>query len=137
MSASDHLNFLIADDSVLDRSLLLAYIQSHNWSAISVFDGAAAVQQAQVERFDAMIFDFNMPHLNGLEAIRQIRQAGPNMDTPCLLCTAGSTRQIEAQLSGAENVELFRKPLLHRAFVSWSSRLRSQFAAPYGRMAMA
>ena len=50
------------------------------------FDGAAALQTAQAEPFDAIVLDIMLPQLDGLEVTRRLRAA--SQATPILLLTA-------------------------------------------------
>ena len=43
----------------------------------TVADGSAVLEAAQRLQPDVIVVDFNLPHLNGLEACRQITQMNP------------------------------------------------------------
>jgi DNA-binding NarL/FixJ family response regulator len=43
----------------------------------TVADGSAVLEAAQRLQPDVIVVDFNLPHLNGLEACRQITQTNP------------------------------------------------------------
>ena len=53
-------------------------------------NGLEAVQQVGVTTYDLILMDLQMPEMNGLEAIRHIRQDGLCIDTPILVLTAHS-----------------------------------------------
>jgi CheY-like chemotaxis protein len=52
----------------------------------SVADGNAVLEAAQRLRPDVVVVDLNLPHVNGLEACRQIRQVNP--ETKVIVFTA-------------------------------------------------
>ncbi|MFT5387312.1 MAG: CheY-like chemotaxis protein, partial [Candidatus Omnitrophota bacterium] len=64
---------LIAEDSVPNQLLLKAYVQSYGWQAICANDGYEAVAMFKKNKFDVCIIDVKMPHMNGLDATKQIR----------------------------------------------------------------
>lgn len=60
----------------------------------TVLDGAAAVQAAANQRYDAILMDCQMPVLNGYEASAAIRaQEGSGRHTPVIAMTAGARRE--------------------------------------------
>ncbi|MGB6004585.1 MAG: response regulator transcription factor, partial [Ornithinimicrobium sp.] len=76
------LRVLIADDQDMVRVGLATILDAQ--PSINVVgqarDGLEAVTQARSLRPDVCLFDIRMPHLDGIEATRQI--AGPAVDHP-------------------------------------------------------
>ena len=77
------MRFLIAEDNELDRALICAYVDSLGWTAVVAEDVATALAFATKQRFDALLFDQNLPDGAGLQAIQSIRQESANLKTPC------------------------------------------------------
>ena len=73
------------DDRDLSRAVT-ALLSRSGYSVKPVYDGAAAVEAAGDEDFDAIIMDWMMPVTDGIEALRQLRASGDR--TPCLILTA-------------------------------------------------
>jgi len=76
---------LVEDDTTLAETLmdLLAYEDFHiTW----VSDGQKALDATFVERFDLMLFDVNVPFVNGFELLKLLRESGD--DTPAIFITA-------------------------------------------------
>jgi DNA-binding NarL/FixJ family response regulator len=70
---------LIADDHVIFAEALRAALErSYNVIGI-VTDGRALVQDAIRYRPDLVIVDIGMPHLNGLDAARKIKECAPRV----------------------------------------------------------
>lgn len=67
---------LIADDNDLVRELFMGYLQSLGAECTAAKDGAEALQQAQVNRFAAIVLDLAMPGLTGAEVARRLRAVG-------------------------------------------------------------
>ncbi|MBR1568286.1 MAG: response regulator transcription factor [Lachnospiraceae bacterium] len=80
------MRILLAEDEV-DMSRAISAILSHQgYEVDAVYDGEAAVSQAEKNVYDCMIFDIMMPKLDGVSALKKLREER-NM-TPVLLLTA-------------------------------------------------
>ena len=73
---------LLADDHEVVRQGLRALIEKRpEWQVCAeAADGRTAVALAEKERPHIAVIDFGMPHLNGLEATRQIKKALPECE---------------------------------------------------------
>ena len=70
----------------------------------TVTDGSALLEAAQRLRPDVIVLDLNLPHVHGLEACRQIRQAHPEIRV--IVFTAMSGPDV-SQLSFAAGASAF------------------------------
>jgi two-component system alkaline phosphatase synthesis response regulator PhoP len=61
-------------------------LTSENYVVVSERDGEAGLEQASLESFDAIILDVMLPHKNGFDICRDLRQRG--VQTPVLMLTA-------------------------------------------------
>jgi NarL family two-component system response regulator LiaR len=73
------IRILIADDHAVVRQGLLALIQTEEGMEVvgEAGDGTAAVELAAALRPDVILLDLVMPRMDGIEAIRGIRQNDP------------------------------------------------------------
>jgi len=92
---------LIADDHVAIRRNLRSLLESHaDWEVSGeAANGREAVEQWERLQPDLVITDFEMPELNGLETIRQIRAR--DSDSSIVVLTMYDTPEIVAQLRNA------------------------------------
>jgi DNA-binding NarL/FixJ family response regulator len=77
------------------------------WNVVAeAADGLEAIQKAQTLKPDLIVLDLGLPHLNGMEAARQIRQVLPH--TKILFLTAINDRDVvrEALDTGAQGYVL-------------------------------
>ncbi len=68
---------LIVDDSLFMRDHLKTLLAKHGYGTVEAADGEQAVSQYRSARPDAVLMDITMPHLDGLEALAQIRIIDP------------------------------------------------------------
>ena len=81
---------LIVDDSRFIRQHLRQLLQGMGMNCEEAEDGREAIDLLRgAAAFDFMLVDVNMPVMNGLECVKQLRQAGlhPRMKV-CLLYTS-------------------------------------------------
>lgn len=75
----ERIRILIADDHAVVRKGLLALIQTEEGMEVvgEAADGVEAVELAETLRPDVILLDLVMPRMDGIEAIRGIRQNDP------------------------------------------------------------
>jgi two-component system response regulator NreC len=98
------MRILIADDHEIVREGLRAMIEREpGWEVCGLAEnGREAVALARQLKPDAIILDLKMPELNGLEAMKQIRQAIP--ETEIVVLSANESEEVIEQVfeSGAK-----------------------------------
>ena len=80
------MRILVAEDDSELAEYLCRVLQEDNHSVVSVGDGAAAIKAGCEQRFDAIVLDVMLPHLDGFEVTRRLRRS--KVTTPILLLTA-------------------------------------------------
>lgn len=84
------LRILVADDDEINRAIVEHLLLDHPATELTlVEDGRRALELAQTRRFDLLIFDLNMPHINGDRLIRHLKASQSlNASCPMILFTA-------------------------------------------------
>lgn len=96
-------NILISDDSVSMRQMLKFTLTQAHYQVAEADNGLAALAQAKQQPFDLVITDVNMPKLDGLSLVRELRTLPEYKFKPILLLTTESNPQKkqEAKEAGA------------------------------------
>jgi two-component system chemotaxis response regulator CheB len=107
MTAANRVRVLIVDDSAVMRSLLRSVILSDPGLEVAgtAADGASALEALRLERPDLLVLDVEMPVMDGLVTLRELRARDHTM--PVIMCSSltqrGAGVTIEALASGASD----------------------------------
>jgi DNA-binding NtrC family response regulator len=104
---------LVVDDDDLSRNFLVEAVEALGHQPAEARSGREALERLASEIPDLVLTDLRMPGLDGIELVRSIKQAHP--DLPVVMVTAQGTIEaaVEAMRLGAEDFLL--KPLNHEA----------------------
>ena len=94
---------LIVDDSTSMRQMVAFALSSGGFNVSEAEDGQAALDIAKTRRFDAVVTDVNMPRMDGIELIRNLRQLPDYRFSPLLMLTteSGPEKKQEGRAAGA------------------------------------
>jgi two-component system chemotaxis response regulator CheY len=81
---------LIVDDSSSMRQLVTFALKDAGYDVVAAVDGKDALSKADESRVDMVITDLNMPEMDGLELIRQLRDQPGYKFTPIIMLTTES-----------------------------------------------
>ena len=114
------LRILLAEDDAASQKMTSVLLEKRMGHRVDIADnGVEAVRMAEANPYDIILMDVNMPLMDGLAAIRKIRQAGCKL--PVLAITASAMkgdreRFLEAGMNGylskPINVNVLRDVLL-------------------------
>ena len=101
---------LVVDDSKVIRMVARRILEGLSFGITEAADGQKAIEVCQEKMPDAVLLDWNMPVMNGLEFLRALRKM-PGGDRPVVVfCTTENEmgKIIEAMNAGAN--EYIMKP---------------------------
>jgi len=108
---------LITDDSSIMR--LFVRMIMRNLGGVSLteaLDGQDAIEKIKKDHFDLIITDINMPRMNGLQLIENIRVMG--LEIPIIILTIrGEEKDVEKGLSFGAN-DYVTKPISIHTFTN-------------------
>lgn len=80
---------LVVDDVAINRKLLKMILKQHRFTVLEAEDGESAVQMAEEEKPDIILMDISMPGIDGIEAVKLIREKGGQFkEVPIIAVTA-------------------------------------------------
>ncbi len=92
-------NILIVDDSLPMRSVIIKTIKSSGFGAANFFqagDGKEALKVLKDEWLDLVVTDYNMPDMNGVELITEMKKDEGLSSIPIIVVTTeGSQKKID------------------------------------------
>jgi DNA-binding response OmpR family regulator len=96
---------LVVEDEPSIRELVALHLGLEGFVNVAAPDGREALRLLRESRFDIVILDLMIPHVDGLSICRAIRREGPNVETPVLMLTARreETDKVLGLESGADD----------------------------------
>ncbi len=79
---------LIVDDDEMTRHFLSHILVQQGFVTECAVDGAEALKSLKGQHFDMVLLDIEMPVMDGLKTLKQIRETCPKKDLPVLMVTA-------------------------------------------------
>jgi DNA-binding NtrC family response regulator len=109
----DKYNILLVEDECDDREALYDALIDLGYSVVVAEDGIDALVKIKGTQFDLIITDFQMPHMNGMELLREVKRDG--QDAPVVFISGNSTVEtsVEAMRLGA--LDFLVKPISIKA----------------------
>jgi CheY-like chemotaxis protein len=107
---------LVADDDRTTRLLLSETLRAQKFSTVCVADGAAALKKLNDGKFDLVLLDIWMPKMNGLEVLKQIRNAKNRPKV--IVMTSDDAPETLLSAIREEAYQYVSKPVEPRALIS-------------------
>lgn len=93
---------LVEDEPKLGRIIRDQFVEQ-GYDIQLAYDGRIAESLFRTEKFDLVLLDINLPHVNGLELCRRLRQADGNVPIIMLTALGGLEEKMEAFQAGADD----------------------------------
>lgn len=103
------MNILLLEDDELFASSLIDFLEEEGFNLDHALDGEELLDLNYEKNYDLYLLDINVPKINGLELLYQLRQSGDN--TPSIFLTSYKDKDTlkEGFLSGAD--DFLTKPI--------------------------
>ncbi|WP_404472534.1 chemotaxis response regulator CheY [Vreelandella venusta] len=102
--ADKNMSFLVVDDFPTMRRIVRSLLKELGFTNVDeAEDGQDALNKLRAGNFEFVVSDWNMPNLDGLEMLKEIRQDAALKDLPVLMVTAEAKKEniIAAAQAGA------------------------------------
>ena len=100
---------LWADDEIELLKAHVLFLETKGFTVVCVNNGQDAVEACQKEHFDIVFLDENMPGLNGLEALSQIKEIDNTV--PVVMITKSEEEDLMNQAIGKKIADYLIKPV--------------------------
>jgi two-component system chemotaxis response regulator CheY len=96
-------SILIVDDSASMRQMVSFTLKGAGYEVDEAVDGADALRKAKGKSFNAVVTDVNMPNMDGIALIKELRALPSYKFTPLLMLTTESAadKKTEGKQAGA------------------------------------
>jgi signal transduction histidine kinase/AmiR/NasT family two-component response regulator len=110
----ESLRVLVAEDNIVNQTVVAAMLRQLGHVATLVKDGRAALDALAVNEFDLVLMDCNMPVMDGIEATRRLRAGGGgvrNPGIPIIALTANAMEEDRERCLAAGMNDFLSKPV--------------------------
>jgi two-component system chemotaxis sensor kinase CheA len=100
---------LVVDDSLTTRVQIKRILESANYEVTLSVDGREAFEKLQQKDFHAMVTDYEMPNLNGIELTKKVRKLSEFKSFPILILTSlGKEEHIKSGMEAGADAYLIK-----------------------------
>jgi len=102
---------LVIDDSPVIRKIITTILKKHDYLVLEAEDGIDALEKLSSFHADLFIVDLNMPNMDGIELVKNLRSSYYYLDTPTIMLTTTKDEMVKEQAFKA-GINLFlNKPI--------------------------
>jgi len=101
---------LTVDDSASIRQTIKITLTSEGYSVAEAVDGADGLRKVEAGAYDLIVTDLNMPIMDGLTMIRELRTKPVHAGVPILFLTTESDPAMKAEAKAAGATGWLTKP---------------------------
>ncbi|PWI34615.1 two-component sensor histidine kinase BarA [Vibrio albus] len=118
------LKVMAVDDNPANLKLISALLAERVEHVVTCTGGHQAVEEARQQRFDMILMDIQMPHMDGVQACQHIKATPLNKQTPVIAVTAHAMTGERDRLLKAGMDDYLTKPIeehiLQQVLVHWN-----------------
>ena len=99
---------LVVEDSAFLRQMVRKYLEADDYTVVDADNGQSALEILNTTEFDCIVSDIEMPIMNGLDFIKNVRIGRRHPDIPAMALTSLSTEadRIRAIQSGFDEYQV-------------------------------
>ena len=111
---------LVAEDNADIASLIIYYLNNLGLQSTIVENGKEAVDAALQKDYDLILMDMQMPIMNGIQAVKEIKQS--SCEIPIIMLTANAMPRDKEESMDAGCDDFLSKPLNREIFIQTLSK---------------
>lgn len=113
------LQILAVDDNALNRQILAAMLDLWPVQTVWATNGVEALEAMELQAFDVVLMDVQMPIMDGMTATRRVREGqGINRHTPIVALTANARKEDRAMCMASGMTDFVTKPISAEALAN-------------------
>lgn len=101
---------LVVDDSRVIRKVARRILEELDFDVVEAADGVEALAWCRSSMPDAILLDWNMPMMNGIDFLRQLRLEPDGENPKVIFCTVEADPQRIAEALNSGAAEYIMKP---------------------------
>lgn len=109
-------SILVVDDSASFRQVVGMALKGAGYDVVEAGDGVEALAKLDGRKFNLVVSDVNMPNLDGIGFVKQLKQRPEYRFTPVIMLTtvSGEDKKAEGKAAGVRAwvVKPFQPPVL-------------------------
>jgi len=107
------MKILTVDDSSMLRDMLTYALNEGGYSEITeAVDGVDGLQKAKEHQHDLLIVDYNMPNMNGMDMIREVKKLSNYENIPIFMLTTERSDSLKQEAKEAGATGWISKPFI-------------------------
>jgi len=114
---------LTVDDSASVRQMVKLTLSAAGYGIVEAVEGRDGLAKAKANTINMVVTDLNMPGMNGLEFIRELRQLPPYRGIPIVFLTTESDDGIKQQAKAAGATGWITKPFKQEQLLAVAKKL--------------
>jgi CheY-like chemotaxis protein len=115
---------LLAEDHPDNRELITRFLTQLGLTVVAVENGLKAVEECNKSFFDIVLLDIQMPVLNGIDALKQLKENG--FTKPIIAITANTMQHEISSYLEQGFFDHIKKPLDQKYFIATLSKYLNQ-----------
>ena len=121
----EDISVLIVDDEVALANTLAQRLQMRDLKVETAYDGAEALSKLKVDKPDVIVLDLRMPGMHGMEVLREIKKACPEIQV--IVLTGHGSDKDEEEVKKLGGFDFLNKPadietLAHKIKVAFKEK---------------
>lgn len=119
-------SILTVDDSPSLRMAIRIALTGAGYTVTEAGDGVEGLSKSNAGKFDMIITDLNMPNMDGLTMIREIRKTSTQAGTPIIFLTTESDDAMKQQAKAAGATGWLVKPFVPDQLIKIARKVLGQ-----------
>ena len=108
---------LTVDDSLSVRKIIAGMLETIGYDVLEASNGLDALNKLAENKVDAIISDINMPEMNGMDMIKEIRKTDKNNNIPILMFTSESQNDLKQKAKDLGAIGWLQKPFNENSLI--------------------